>query len=496
MTIQTIEVTIPASPATVEIQTPGPQGPIGPTGPQGEGIGDHESTYNHGLIHTQNTDTSLAHGTADAVTAAQLAGIRDNLPAQLNRKASEQAVVTTYAASGSTGIQVANNANINFGTGDFTLVWRGSLPDWTSGDITLVHKRTGSGVNNGYAIQFRGSGAIRLWGTNSGAAANLQSTSNASIVDNSVSDICLSVQQSTSTETGLVDFYVNGVKLGNSVTIPTTFLAGGDNAADYYIHGDQFGLRTAAQTSFAATYNRALTAAEVWDLYVNGVSEADKYGSQVPVYESDFSAGVDDLIVSGDGGLDHNQTIGGSDGWVKITTNGTESVAIRREGIVLPPGKNIQTKLLIYVPSSNVTVRGVRLRNQNGVTVLGGTSFVKPTLDTVVQASFQNVLPSTSDRITIFPCDASDNTGNNTNGDVVYIKAVWVGQLGATLALEPEGITPVKWLDSSSNNLNATYPAAGWSLKRKVPVWVPPTSADGLPSGAVWNNEGTLTVVS
>lgn len=49
----------------------------------------------------------------------------------INHKAPSQGVNMTYAASGSTGITVADNANIDFGTGNFTLVWRGSLPDWT-----------------------------------------------------------------------------------------------------------------------------------------------------------------------------------------------------------------------------------------------------------------------------------------------------------------------------------------------------------------------------
>jgi hypothetical protein len=41
----------------------------------------------------------------------------------------DQVVNMTAAASGSTGITVADNNNIDFGTGNFTLVWRGSLPD-------------------------------------------------------------------------------------------------------------------------------------------------------------------------------------------------------------------------------------------------------------------------------------------------------------------------------------------------------------------------------
>src|SRR6056297_3128839 len=47
-----------------------------------------------------------------------------------NPLALSQAIHMTAADSGSNGIQVANNDDINFGTGDFTLVWKGSVPDW------------------------------------------------------------------------------------------------------------------------------------------------------------------------------------------------------------------------------------------------------------------------------------------------------------------------------------------------------------------------------
>jgi hypothetical protein len=39
-----------------------------------------------------------------------------------------------------------------------------------------------------------------------------------------------------------------------------------------------------------------------------------------------------------------------------------------------------------------------------------------------------------------------------------------VVQIGATLALEPEGITASDWQDSSTNNLDASYPATGYSI--------------------------------
>ena len=50
----------------------------------------------------------------------------------------ENSVEMTYAASGSSGITVADDDNIDFGTGNFTLRWKGSLPDWTPSEDKLL----------------------------------------------------------------------------------------------------------------------------------------------------------------------------------------------------------------------------------------------------------------------------------------------------------------------------------------------------------------------
>jgi hypothetical protein len=59
-------------------------------------------------------------------------------------------------------------------------------------------------------------------------------------------------------------------------------------------------------------------------------------------------------------------------------------------------------------------------------------------------------------------------TANCAVGTIWYVKAIVSYQVGATLALESEGIQPDKWYDSSTNNLDATYPTTGSSLVRKT----------------------------
>lgn len=57
------------------------------------------------------------------------------------------------------------------------------------------------------------------------------------------------------------------------------------------------------------------------------------------------------------------------------------------------------------------------------------------------------------------------------------------------------------WLDTSITNTPVlkVWTTAGWVTVAPVitvaNTFVPPTSATGLPSGAVWNNNGVLTIV-
>lgn len=56
------------------------------------------------------------------------------------------------------------------------------------------------------------------------------------------------------------------------------------------------------------------------------------------------------------------------------------------------------------------------------------------------------------------------------------------------------------WLDTSAspNSLMKVWTGGGWDTVSATvavaTVFVPPTSAAGLPSGAVWNNNGTLQI--
>ena len=53
------------------------------------------------------------------------------------------------------------------------------------------------------------------------------------------------------------------------------------------------------------------------------------------------------------------------------------------------------------------------------------------------------------------------------------------------------------WLDTNVNVLKV-YDGTNWvaTTAATTTTFIPPTSSAGLPSGAVWNNNGTLSIVS
>jgi hypothetical protein len=196
----------------------------------------------------------------------------------------DQAVNMTAAASGSSGIAVADNDNIDFGTGNFTLVWRGSLPDWTpTGGSAVMYKWT-----PGYIFFVEATGAIGMYLYQTTSFHPISSVIPVAI-DGTVHEIAAVVTTGAVTRT--VDFYFDGVPLGTQQTVATIDTL--DNSNALYILGTNT-LRNAGICSFSATYNRALTATQVLDLYRNGIAFGDKWGSQTSLVTGDNSTFASD----------------------------------------------------------------------------------------------------------------------------------------------------------------------------------------------------------
>ena len=175
----------------------------------------------------------------------------------------DQGVALTAAASGSSGITVADNDNIDFGTGNFALVWKGSLPDWTI--ITALFDKRHS-TSTGVDFYNGSTGLLRVFfGDGTG-----YETKDASIVHGLVNGTIAELVAVYDSVSRTVAFYKNGVALG-VVSSALSRAVDVSNAQMIEVLGSEASKRHAGTVHHAYTLNFAPTAAEVLDMYRNSV---------------------------------------------------------------------------------------------------------------------------------------------------------------------------------------------------------------------------------
>jgi hypothetical protein len=339
----------------------------------------------------------------------------------------------TYAASGSSGITVADNDNIDFGTGNFTLVWRGSLPDWTpAADQLLCGKWDGV---NGYRLYLLNTGALMVYLNAVTPTASVVT----GITDGTVAEIVAVVTRETDAAAGSVVFYINGVQCGASAVLSIDATPDSTNCSTAFYCLGASTSRTAGTCSFAATYNRALTAAEVLDLYRNGINYADKWGSQTElindIHNRDFS----------------NTNEWSNNGLPSFNSTGDLSITANAAG----QGAYLLSPYLPY------TI-GKKYRLSFDCANIVGTWSLRDAVAGEVLGTIST--NGAGQRIEFSPTAVTCNgiyimsLASNSSGDFDNFSLV---EIGATLALEPEGITGTDWFDSSTNHLDAAYPTYG-----------------------------------
>jgi len=137
-------------------------------------------------------------------------------------------VSITAATSASNGIQQLTNVQNNFGTSNFALQWRGSVPDWTpAADVILINKHDGA---NGYILTLLTTGILRT--TINGT--NYDSTVATGMADGYVAVIDVDITRSSASAAGSIVYTLNGVILGASVAITAT----GDTTTELLTNGD------------------------------------------------------------------------------------------------------------------------------------------------------------------------------------------------------------------------------------------------------------------
>jgi len=364
------------------------------------------------------------------------------------RRPSTQSVNMTEASAGSTGITIADNANLDFGTGNFAIAFTGALDSWEEGSL-LVQKWV---TNVGYKLSIlAATGRIQL-------KLNTADyfSSEAPDLEDGTSHTIVAVGTVGITNT-TVDFYVDGEILGVQQTAlnPGTV----SNAAAIYFLGDS-AARTAGQVSFVALFSRALTESEVLDLYRNGINYTDKWASSSAVYTSNFSATDDGWTASAGAVAGNVDGIAGEDDWLSLTVDNTNAEHYTEKALGLTVGKKYTYNYKFFLPGTNTAVNGLRFFASDGVTpysnILGGINLPQ-------SGSF--LVDDVSQGVRIYLYNGGDIVFEEATGtDVAYVKGIVVTEEGARLALQPEGIQIDKWYDASSNGLNASYPVDGASL--------------------------------
>jgi len=382
-------------------------------------------------VYSGSTKALAGTDTASAMTPADVAAAN----AVLAREP-DQGVAMTYAASGSTGITVADNDNIDMGTGNFAPYFCGIIPDVTpTTDIILAQKHDGT---NGWILTLLTTGYLRTT-INAATYDSTATLASMGVVDGANVKILSGITRETASVAGSVQHYVNGLALGASVAItagaPTTV----NNAVSLYVLGTS-AVRTAGIANTFVLFNRCPTAAEVLDLYRNGIAEADKWGSQVSIItgtDSDFSGAGNWTPVN--------------DGTVLINAGKLEYSGATNPfhgcGIVnkLTIGKRYRTVLDVSDLVGGTSIRVDQVGDQNSP-IIAGINTVEFTATDTLLAFY---------------------SGIGTGTTAWKFDNVYLYELGATLALENGGFQPApgQCFDSAHSN-HAMQPATGSSLTR------------------------------
>lgn len=381
--------------------------------------------------------TPLADGESDT-TLSTTAWTQTQIATANNPSAISQGIVLTSATSGSTGLLVSDNTNINFGTGNFTIDIVVSVQDWTTVNYLFDKLQFLGGVNY-TGVRFQTSSQhlyFVIYRADAGVA--FQSSTTFNLVANTANKFTVSVVRETATVSGSIAFYANGIPLGAPVTIPVNgaTLTNTSTAALLGNNGTVGTLRNAGLIYSNYLYNRALSAADVLDLYRNDINFADKWGSQT-------AQNVSTCVNSGS--FPYTTFSGASATGFTATSNGTgvQSAGTATE-LSIVQGKN-------YIVSFDLTLTSGTLPAIAIAPTFGGVTNGLSATAAIGHNVFTFTAATTATSLLEF-------TNSNTASSYA-VSNLNIRSAGATFALTPEYLMTSGAIDSAYG-LAITYPAS------------------------------------
>jgi hypothetical protein len=328
------------------------------------------TTTNKGVtVYSGSTKALAGTDTASAMTPADTAAAQAVVS---NPKAMSQGVAMTYAASGSSGIQVADNANLDSGTGNFTIVSKVSLPLWTSAAVDTRFFSHDDDGNYSKNFSVSTAGKLYLYLRNNASPINNMTTASHGITDGTQAEVACVFTNRSASVAGSVAYYINGV-LFETVTVVAGTPITTSVVATVNILGTSV-IRYAGTVSKLVYFNRALTAAEVLDLYRNGVAVKHRKASQTALTSGALVTGQEytiDTFVAGDdfanvGGTNETGNVFVATGTTPTTWTNSSSLRatggtliLEPEGIQPAPGQWLDSssnKLHAMLPASGASL--------------------------------------------------------------------------------------------------------------------------------------------
>jgi hypothetical protein len=371
-------------------------------------------------------------------------------------------VAITAATSASNGIQQLTNTQNNFGTGNFALQWRGSVPDWTpAANVILLNKHDGT---NGYILTLLTTGILRTTIN----ATNYDSTVATALTDNYVGVIDVDITRETASAAGSVVYTLNGVILGTSVAITAGAPVTVDNTSSLYVCGTS-AVRSASQWFSHRLFNRAKTVAENLGMFVNGMDPKDVGATQTAVYTSNFTSTIDGWTTGGNRTLTANQTINGTAGWLQLNraSGGTTTWNMPRASTFSAAqlGKRMRLQGTLWVPAATTSITYLAFDDFTSAS----TGVKTVVADTEITIDCE-IIPTTTS-ITIRATNSAGTAVSNIpNSQSIYLKNIIITQIGITSELLAQNAQTDNGqvLDSSGNKQHAKLAEAGMSTQGAI----------------------------